>query len=141
LNFLRIFLAALAALVVYIAFGGVAFAAIPLLKTEFLKYPAVYRDQNGQMSHMPIGMLGMFLSMVALSVLYAYTYRGGPGLAAGARFGAIVGIFALGAFVLHNYVNLNVGLVLILQQCVMYFIQWTLVGIVIGLIYRPALAQ
>jgi hypothetical protein len=141
MNFLRIFLAALAAFVVYMAFGGIAFAALPSLKTEFLKYPAVYRDQSGQMSHMPIGMLGLFVSMGALAVLYVYSYQGGSGLAAGARFGAIVGVFALGAFVLHNYVNLNVGLAGTLQQCVMYFIEWTLVGIVIGLVYRPALAH
>jgi hypothetical protein len=41
------------------------------------------------------------------------------------------------AFVLHNYVNLNIGLKLALEQAVAYFLQWTIVGIVIGLIYRP----
>ena len=41
------------------------------------------------------------------------------------------------AFVLHNYVNLNIGLKLALGQAVPYFVQWTIVGIVIGLIYRP----
>jgi len=43
------------------------------------------------------------------------------------------------AFVLHNYVNLNIGLKLALEQAVAYFLQWTIVGIVIGLIYRPSL--
>jgi hypothetical protein len=141
MNFLRVFLAAIAAFVVYMAFGGIAFAAIPSLKTEFLKYPAVYRDQNGQMSHMPIGMVGMFISMLALSVLYAYAYQGGSGFAHGARFGAIIGIFAIGAFVLHNFVNLNIGLAGTLQQCLVDFILWTVVGIVIGLIYRPVLSH
>jgi branched-subunit amino acid transport protein AzlD len=93
------------------------------------------------MSHMPVGMLGMFVSMVALAVLYAYAYRDGSGQVEGARFGVIIAVFALGAFVLHNYVNLNIGLGITLQQCVMYFIQWTLVGVVIGLIYRPAVTH
>jgi hypothetical protein len=137
MNLLRIFLAALGAFVVYMAFGGIAFAMIPSLKTEFLKYPTVYRDQSGQMSHMPIGMIGMFLSMLALAVLDANAYQGGSGLGAGARFGITIGVFAIGAFVLHNFVNLNIGLAGTLQQCGMYFIEWTLVGIVIGLIYRP----
>jgi hypothetical protein len=39
--------------------------------------------------------------------------------------------------VLHNYVNLNIGLKLALGQAVVYFVQWTIVGIVIGLIYKP----
>jgi hypothetical protein len=38
--------------------------------------------------------------------------------------------------VLHNYVNLNIGLKLALGQAVAYFIQWTVIGIVIGLIYK-----
>jgi hypothetical protein len=39
--------------------------------------------------------------------------------------------------VLHNYVNLNIGLKLTLMQAVAYFVQWTIIGIVIGLIYKP----
>jgi hypothetical protein len=44
------------------------------------------------------------------------------------------------AFVLHNYVNLNIGLKLALGQAVAYFLQWTIVGIVIGFIYKPIAA-
>ena len=55
----------------------------------------------------------------------------------GARFGALIGIFVVCAFVLHNYVNLNIGLKLALGQAAAYFVQWTIVGIVIGLIYKP----
>jgi hypothetical protein len=40
-------------------------------------------------------------------------------------------------FVLHNYVNLNIGLKLSVGQAVAYFVQWTIIGIVIGLIYKP----
>lgn len=65
-------------------------------------------------------------------------YRAGSGFAAGARFGALVGVFVLGAFVLHNYVNLNIGLKITLQQAAAYFVEWTVVGIVIGLVYKPA---
>jgi hypothetical protein len=88
-------------------------------------------------SVMPIGMAAMFLGMVVLAVLYALLYRGGSPLYEGARFGALIGIFALCAFVLHNYVNLNIGLTLTLQQSVVYTVQWVIVGVVIGLIYRP----
>ena len=53
------------------------------------------------------------------------------------RFGFLVGVFAAGSFVLHNYVSLNIGLRLALLQAVAYFVQWVGSGVVIALIYRP----
>jgi|SRR5580698_9972008 hypothetical protein len=141
MNLTRIALAAFGAFVAYFIAGGAAFGLIPSLKDEFLKYPAVYRSQQGQLSHMPGGMAGMFLSMLALAVLYAMLYQGGLTLLEGARlgaiFGALIGTFAIGSFVLHNYVNLNIGLKITVQQSVAYFFEWVITGIVIGLIYRP----
>lgn len=135
MNPTRIALAALGATAVYFVLGGLFFAASPL-KQEFIRYPAVYRSPESMKSVWPIGIFGMILSMVVLAVLYAMVYRGGSGLAEGARFGALIGAFAVGSFVLHNYVNLNIGLRLTLGQAAAYFVQWTIVGLVIGLIYR-----
>lgn len=137
MNLVRIALATLGAFVAYMMLGGLMFALVPSLKVEFLKYPAVYRSQEGQMSHMPIGMAAMFVGMLALAAIYAIAYQGGSSLAEGARFGALIGLFAIGAFVVHNYVNLNIGLKLTLQQSAAYFFEWLVTGIVIGLIYRP----
>jgi hypothetical protein len=90
---------------------------------------------------MPAGMAAMFVSMLALAVIYAMLYQGGSSIADAARLGAIFGVlirvFAVGSFVVHNYVNLNIGLKLTLQQAAAYFVEWTVTGIVIGLIYRP----
>jgi hypothetical protein len=137
-NYLRTGLAALGAFVAYMAAGGLMFAAMPFLKTEFAKYPAVYRDHDGQMSHFPVGMAAILLSMVALAVLYAKIYRAGSGWADGAAFGALIGVFVVGAFVLHNYANLNIGGRLTAISAVAYFVEWCIAGTVIGLIYRPA---
>jgi hypothetical protein len=139
MNLMRIILAAAGAFVAYMALGFALFALIPSLQTEFRKYPSVYRDHDGQMSHMPAAMAAMLLSLLVLAVLYSFVYQGGSGLIEGARFGALIGLFAIGAFVLHNYANLNIGLKLTLQQCLIYFLEWLFVGIVIGLIYRPSL--
>ena len=87
---------------------------------------------------MPYGMLAMFLALVAIAVLYAMVYSGGRGVVEGARFRALIGVFAIGSFVVHNYVNLNIGLKLTVQQSIAYFVQWVIVGIVIGLVYKPA---
>lgn len=138
MNYLRIALAGLGATVAYFVVGGLAFGLLPQVRDEFRKYPAVYRTQEGIKSVMPVGMAAMFLSISVLAAIYAMAYQGGSGVAEGARFGALIGVFALGAFVLHNYVNLNIGLRITLQQAVAYFVEWTIVGVVIGLIYKPA---
>ena len=137
MNFGRIALAALGGLVAYFALGFLMFAVLPTMKSEFAKYPAVYRPPEAMTSLMPLGMAAIFVEMVVLAVLYAMTYRGASGLAAGAGFGALIGVFAVCSFVVHNYVNLNIGSTLTIQQGVAYFIQWLVTGIVMGLIYRP----
>jgi len=136
MNYTRLLLSALAAFVAYFALGGLFFTAAPL-RNEFAKYPAVYRSQEGIKTVMPAGMAAMFLAILALAVIYAMLYQGGSGLAEGARFGALIGVFSVCSFVIHNYVNLNIGLALTIQQAIAYFIEWTVVGVVIGLIYRP----
>jgi len=108
MNVLRILLASLGAFVAYMALGFALFGLFPSLKTEFLNYPAVYRDHNGQMSHKPVVMSEILVSMLVLAVLYALAYQGGSGLIEGARFGALIGLFAICAFVLHNNANLNI---------------------------------
>jgi hypothetical protein len=47
----------------------------------------------------------MYVSMLSLAVLYSLLYQGGSVLVAGALFGALIGIFAIGSFFLHSYVN------------------------------------
>jgi hypothetical protein len=103
-----------------------------------MKYPAVYRQHEGQMKQMPVAMAATCVAIVVLAVLYAMIYHGGSGVVEGARFGALIGVFAIGTFTVHNYVNLNIGWKLTVEQSVAYFIQWVVVGIVIGVIYRPA---
>jgi hypothetical protein len=138
MNYVRIGFASLAAFVAYMAVGGLIFATMPLLKQEFLKYPAVYRSHEGQMSHLPIGMVATLFSIVVLAILYAKIYRGGSGLAEGSSFGALIGLFIVGSFVFHNYANLNIGLRLTTISALAYFLEWCVVGIVIGLIYKPS---
>jgi hypothetical protein len=137
MNVLRVVLAALGGFVAYFVAGGVMFVTMPWMKTEFKKYPAVYRSHESIMSVMPAGMAAMFVSIAVLAVIYAMTYHDGSGVVEGARFGALIGVFAMGAFTVHNFVNLKIGWKLTVQQSVAYFVEWVVVGIVIGLIYRP----
>lgn len=145
MNLTRVALASLSGFVAYFVLGGLIFGLLPSLKSEFQKFPAVYRSQEGQMSHMPAGMVAMFVGMVALAVIYAMLYQGGSsiteGIRLGAIFGALIGLYSVCSFVVHNYVNLNIGLRVTVQQGVAYFVEWTVTGIVIGLIYRPVVSR
>lgn len=136
MNWARVAMAGFGAFVFYFIFGGLSFVLVPSLKDGFMKYPSVYRTQEGIKSVMPLGMAAMLMAILVLAVLYAMLYQGGSGLLEGARFGALIGLFAIGSFVVHNYVNLNIGGALTVQQSMVYFVQWVLVGIVIGAIYR-----
>ena len=137
MNYSRLGLAALGGTVASFAFGFLVFWLVPALINEGHKYPAVFRPKEEMMTVMPIGLVATFISILVVSIIFAMIPHGGSGIAEGARFGVLIGIFVVCAFVLHNYVNLNIGLKLALGQAVAYFVQWTIIGIVIGLIYKP----
>lgn len=136
MNFPRILLAALGAFVAYMAVGTLAFGIGPLRK-EFMNFPNVYRSQNDMKRVMPAGMIAMYVSMVVLAALYSMLGVHEPAIQLGLCFGALIGVFAVCAFVIHNHVNLNIGLRLTIGQSIAYFIEWLIVGVVIALIYGP----
>ena len=136
MNYSRLVLAALGGTVASFAFGFLVLWLVPALIKEGHKYPAVFRPKEEMMSVMPIGLIATFIGILIVAIIFAMIYRGGSGTAEGARLGVLIGIFAV-CSVLHNYVNLNIGPKLAVGQAVAYFFQWTVVGIVIGLIYKP----
>jgi len=137
MNYSSLALAALGGTVASFAFGFLVFWLLPGLIKEGHKYPAVFRPKEEMMKVMPIGFVGTFISIMVVAIIFAMIHHGGSGTTEGARFGVLIGIFVVCAFVLHNYVNLNIGLKLALGQAAAYFVQWTIIGIVIGLIYKP----
>ena len=137
MNYSRLALAALGGTVASFAFGFLVFWLVPGLIKEGHKYPAVFRPKEEMKNVMPIGIVATFISILVVAIIFAMIHQGGSGTTEGARFGVLIGIFVVCAFVLHNYVNLNIGLKLALGQAVAYFVQWTIIGIVIGLIYKP----
>jgi hypothetical protein len=135
MNFIRIALAALAALVAYFVVGGIFFA-VPAIQEEFAKYPAIYRTGEAINSVMAVGVLGLLLAMGAAATIFAHMHPTGAGIKAGLKFGVILAIFQLGSFVLHNYMTLNIGWRLSMLQGIVYALEWIAVGVVISLVYR-----
>jgi uncharacterized protein DUF1761 len=137
MNYSRLALAALGATVASFVVGFLVFWLAPALINEGHKYPAVFRPKEEMMTVMPIGIVATFIAILVVAIIFAMTHQRGSGITEGARLGVLIGIFVVCAFVLHNYVNLNIGLKLALGQAAAYFVQWTIIGIVVGLIYKP----
>lgn len=137
MNLARLALAALGGTVAYFAYGFLMFFLAPGLIKEAHKYPAVYRSKEEMNKVMPIGLVATLVSILVAAVLFAMIHPAGGGVSDGARFGVLVGIFVVCGFVLHNYVNLQIGLKLVMGQAMAYFLQWVIVGIAIGVIYKP----
>ncbi len=89
------------------------------------------------MKVMPYGMIAIVISIVIVAILYAKIYAAGGGVLSGIGLGTLIGLFAVCAFVIHNYINLKIGLTLTIYQAIAYFLQWIIVGAAIGLIYKP----
>jgi len=136
-NYGHIALAFLGATVAYFVCGFITFSALPGMKSEFLKYPNVYRSNDSMMKVMPYNMVAILISIMVVAVLYAKIYPAGGSIASGIFLGVLIGIFSVCTFVIHSYVFLNIGLKLTLYQGIAYFIQWVIVGAAIGLIYKP----
>ncbi len=136
MNYPRLGLAALGGTVASFAFGFLVLVLVPGLINEAHKYPAVFRPLEEMQSVMPIGIVATFIAILVVAIIFAMIHQRGWGPTAGARLGVLFGIFVV-CNVLHNYMNLNIGLKLALGQAAAYFVQWTIVGIVIGLIYKP----
>ena len=136
MNYSRLGLAALGGTVASFAFGFLVMVLAPALFEEAHKYPAVFRPEEEMMTVMPIGIVATFIAILVVAIIFAMIHKGLSGAKKGARLGVLIGIFAV-CNELHNYMSFNIGLKLALGQAAAYFVQWTIVGIVIGLIYKP----
>ena len=134
MNYSRLALAAVGGTVASFAFGFLVIWLVPSLMEEGLKYPGVFRPKEEMMSIMPYGFLASFIAILVVAIIFAMTRQ--SGISEGARLGILMGVFAV-CNVLHNYVNLNIGSRLAIGQAAAYFFQWTITGLVIGLIYKP----
>jgi hypothetical protein len=139
MNYPRIVVAALVAWVAYFVVGGLVSGK---LTAEYYRpYTAVYGSQETIMSRFPIGILGMLVAMLVLALMYAKGYEGGSGWREGFRFGLLVGLFVVGAVVGDEYVTLNIGGKLALIMAAGRFLVWILVGVTMGLVYKPRAAR
>ncbi len=67
MNYPRVVLAALGAMVAYFSLGALFFTR-PSMRSAFVKYSTVYRSQEEMKTVMPIGMVGIVIGLIYRSV-------------------------------------------------------------------------
>ena len=139
MNVTRLFLSSVAAFVAYFVYGAVVTGIF--LKKDYMPYIGVYRPDEQIMKLFPLGMLTTLLAILLLCIIYTQTLGVSAGWVAGTRFGALVGTFMVFAHVAHNFVNLSIGPKLAIEMAIAELLQWTIVGLVIGAIYRPVMSS
>ena len=136
MNYGRLVGAAAAATFVDSVYGFLVYGM--LMKTEFERYPLIYRPEDVAPSYLPLMFAGILVAMCAVTAIYAKGYEGGSGVVEGARFGALFGLFAIFFYAGVNYATLNIGRKLAVMYAVAGFVEWVLAGVVIGLTYKAA---
>jgi hypothetical protein len=136
MNYARVALAAVAATVFDALYGFLVYGM--LLAPEFARHPGVYRANDAGQAFLPLMFAGLFVAIAAAAVIYAKGYEGGSGIAEGVRFGVLLGLFVVFAFSGVNYATLIIDGKLALLTAAAGFVEWTAIGAVIGLVYKPA---
>ena len=135
MNYARLALAAVVGTVVDAVYGFLVYGMA--LASQFGQYPGVYRPANDT-SHLPVLFAGIFIGVVAATYIYAKGYEGGSGVGEGLRFGAAIGVFVGGYVTMVNWAVLNIGRSLAVSMAAAGFVEWIVVGLVIGVVYKPA---
>jgi len=135
MNYLRILLAAVAALVTFFALGFLTEGW--LIRKDFAASAALYRSTDMQMKYMPLGMASILVGLVMAVVLYAGWCGSTSGAMKGLQFGLLMGIFVACIHPISNLVTMNMNTKLGLEIAVSNAIGWVLAGMVIGLVYKP----
>ncbi len=136
MNYGRIVLAGVVGTVVFFVSGYLVFGL--LIAKYYAPYPGVYRSAQAVQVHIPVGLASTFLAILVLAAIYAKGYEGGTGLVEGTCFGLLVGLFVVFAVVGDEYVTLNIGRRLALAMAAGRLVEWVVVGMAIGLVYKPA---
>jgi hypothetical protein len=125
--------------VVYFTYGFLVHGM--LIARDYVPYPeGVYQSGEAARRHMPIGLLGLLVAMAVFATVYARGCQRARGVGEGVGLGLLFGIFMAGAFAAVNYGTIQISGKLALELAGSALVEWTLVGVVVGLIYEPRAA-
>jgi hypothetical protein len=134
MNYGRLALAAVAATVVDGIYGFVVYGNI--IGGEFAKYPAIYRSSATQTAYLPLMFVGLLFAMLVATYMYAKGYEGGSGVQEGMRFGVLMGLLVVGYVASVDYATMNIGKRMAAYFALANLVEWIVVGVTIGLVYK-----
>ena len=135
MNYPRAFLAALAALLVFFAWGFLTEGW--LIRKDFAASAALYRTSDLQMKYMPLGMASILVGLLMAVLLYAGWCGGTSGALRGLQFGLLMGVFVACIHAISNLVTMNMDTKLGLEIAASNALGWILAGVAIGMVYKP----
>jgi len=134
-NYPRLGLAAISALITFFAWGFLTEGW--LLRKDFAVSAALYRTSDLQIKFMPFGLASVLVALLAAVVIYARWCGATSGAVSGLQFGILMGIFVACIHPISNLITMNMDVELGLEIAASNAIGWVLSGLVIGLVYRP----
>ena len=135
MNYPRVVLAVVAALIVFFAWGFLTEGW--LIRKDFAPSAALYRTSDLQMKYMPLGMASVIVALFAAVLIYARWCGATSGAASGLQFGIPLGLFVACIHPISNLITMNMDVRLGLELAVSNAIGWVFAGLVIGLVYKP----
>jgi hypothetical protein len=92
------------------------------------------------MSGLPLGFAFALVGFFAFAYAYAKGYEGGKGMAEGMRYGVLVGILINCFATVWQYVVYPISGQLFFIMLVDYIIEFAVYGMIVGYLYKPAVA-
>jgi hypothetical protein len=135
MNYPRLVFAAIAALIVFLAWGFLTEGW--LIRKDFAVSAALYRTSDLQMKYMPFGLASVLLALLAAVAIYTRWCGATSGAASGLKFGILMGVFVACIHTISNLITMNMNVKLGLEIAASNAIGWVLAGVVIGLVYKP----
>lgn len=136
MNFARVGLAALAAWVTFMVLGFLIHGVMLDDMWQGLIRDGVARSTAGANALLPLGMGLALPGALAFAYAYAKGYEGSGGLQEGLRFGVLIGLMLVIFGITWNYIVFPLPLRYLTSVGVATIIEMTVLGMVVGLIYR-----
>jgi len=137
MNFVRVGLAALAVWAAYLALGFLIHGVMLDDLWLALQRDGIARAPANAHILMPMSVGLALPGALAFAYAYAKGYEGGPGLQEGLRFGVLIGLIFVAFGLGWNYVMFPLPLRYLTSMSAATVIEFAVLGMTAGLIYRP----
>jgi hypothetical protein len=139
MNYGRLAITAVVATIVDMAYGYAIYGVG--MASQLAAAPGVFRPIEAVNGKIPLMALGTLVGMLAAVYIFAKGYEGGRGAQEGLRFGILVGVLMTGYVLVGDYVVMNIGRRLAVSLAIGTLVEWVVVGVAIGLVYKPAASR